>query len=125
MQAVEDALAAGIDRFSYHDRDNMKDAMKDLRLGNALAKEILDACARKTFQGFITRSRSTRNRLDAAKELKRLVFYSNIVVAPLLEDVKVNIHPDSKNIIFLFNVIVAPLLEDLKVSWQPNPMKYV
>ncbi len=89
-QAIEDALAAGIDRFSFHDRDTVKAAMKDLRLGNALAREILDACARKSFQGFITRSRSHRNRLDSAKELKKLVFYSNIVVAALLEDVKVS-----------------------------------
>ncbi|KAK9831616.1 hypothetical protein WJX74_002584 [Apatococcus lobatus] len=85
---VEDALAAGIDRFSFTDRDNVKGAIKDLRLGNALAKEILDTCARKTFQGFITRSRSQSNRLESAKELKRLVYYSNIVVAPLLDDIK-------------------------------------
>ena len=91
MQVVEDALAAGIDRFSFTDRDNVKGAVKDLKLGDELAKEILDACARKTFQGFITRSRSQSNRLEAAKELKRLVYYSNIVVAPLLEDVKVRI----------------------------------
>ena len=82
-------MAAGIDRFSFADRDNVKGAMKDLRLGNALAKELLDACSRKTFQGFITRSRSQSNRLEAAKELKRLVYFSNIVVAALLDDVKV------------------------------------
>jgi len=38
---------------------------------------------------YITQSRNTRNRLDAAKELKKLVFFSNIVVAPLLDDLKV------------------------------------
>ena len=45
---------------------------------------------RKIFLGFITRSRSQRDRLEGAKELKRLVFYSNIVVAPLLEDCNVS-----------------------------------
>ena len=39
--------------------------------------------------GFITRSRNVRNRLDGAKELKKLVYFSNIVVAPLLEDLRV------------------------------------
>ena len=29
-----------------------------------------------------------RNKLDGAKELKKMVFFSNIVVAPLLEDLK-------------------------------------
>ena len=41
------------------------------------------------FLKFITQSRNTRNRLDSAKELKKLVYFSNIVVAPLLEDLKV------------------------------------
>lgn len=44
---------------------------------------------RRYFTQFVTQSRNTRNRLDAAKELKKLVFFSNIVVAPLLEDLKV------------------------------------
>lgn len=39
--------------------------------------------------GFVTRSRNTRNRVDGAKELKKLVYFSNIVVSPLLEDLKV------------------------------------
>ena len=45
---------------------------------------------RKIFLGFTTCSRSQRDRLEGAKELKRLVFYSNIVVAPLLEDCNVS-----------------------------------
>ena len=38
---------------------------------------------------YIAKSRNERNRLDAAKELKKMVYFSNIVVAPLLEDLKV------------------------------------
>ena len=34
------------------------------------------------------RSRNKRDRLEAAKELKALVFFSNIVVSALLEDVQ-------------------------------------
>ena len=44
----------------------------------------------RAFLGFITRSRNVRNRLDGAKELKKLVYFSNIVVAPLLEDLQVS-----------------------------------
>lgn len=40
-------------------------------------------------QAYIGRSRNKRDRLEAAKELKALVFFSNIVVAALLEDVQV------------------------------------
>ena len=90
-QAVEDAINAGIDRFSFDDRDRVKTAQKELRISDSLAKEILDTVSRKAFTGFITRSRSQRDRLEAAKELKKLVFFSNIVVAPLLEDVQVSV----------------------------------
>ena len=34
-----------------------------------------------------------RNKLDGAKELKKMVFFSNIVVAPMLEDMQVMIDP--------------------------------
>ena len=88
-QAVEDAVNAGIDRFSFDDRDNVKRSQKELRIPEDLAKEILDTVARKAFIQFISRSRSQRDRLEAAKELKRMVFFSNIVVAPLLEDTQV------------------------------------
>ena len=44
---------------------------------------------RRAFLGFVTRSRNVRNRLDGAKELKKLVYFSNIVVSPLLEDLLV------------------------------------
>jgi hypothetical protein len=53
------------------------------------ARQVLKDAARKHFLQFITQSRNTRNRLDASKELKKLVFFSNIVVTPLLEDLKV------------------------------------
>ena len=46
-------------------------------------------CVGRGFMGFVTRSRNTRNRVDGAKELKKLVYFSNIVVSPLLEDLKV------------------------------------
>lgn len=89
VQAVEDAMKAGIDRFGFAERENVERIKKDLRLNTALAKSILDDVARRAFLAFISRSRTKSNRLDAAKELKGLVFFSNIVVAPLLEDVDV------------------------------------
>ena len=90
LQAVEDALNAGIDRFSFDDRDSVKRSKKELRVSDALAQEILDRVSRKALLQFVTRSRGQRDRLEAAKELKRLVFFSNIVVANLLDDVQVS-----------------------------------
>ena len=53
MQAVDDALNAGIDRFSFDDRERVKKAKKDLRITDAMAKEILDKQARYSWQGLI------------------------------------------------------------------------
>lgn len=37
---------------------------------------------------YIKRARAQPNRIEQAKELKKMVFFSNMVVRPLLEDVK-------------------------------------
>lgn len=91
MQAVEDALNAGHERFSFDDRDNVKKVIQDVRLDTEIAKEILSNTARKAFMGFISRSRNKANKLEAAKELKALVYFSNLVVTPLLEDINVSL----------------------------------
>ena len=88
-------MKAGIDRFGFAERENVERVKKDLRLDSALAKGILNDVAKKAFMAFVSRSRTKSNRLDAAKELKGLVFFSNIVVAPLLEDVDVSCSPST------------------------------
>ncbi|KAK9839292.1 hypothetical protein WJX81_005958 [Elliptochloris bilobata] len=88
QQVVEDAMNAGIERFGFADREAVRRSQRDLRLEPALAREVLSNAARKAFQAYIGRSRNKRDRLEAAKELKGLVFFSNIVVAALLEDVQ-------------------------------------
>jgi hypothetical protein len=82
-------MKAGIDRFGFAERENVERTQRDLRIDTEMAKETLDSVARRAFLAFISRSRTKSNRLDAAKELKGLVYFSNIVVAPLLEDLKV------------------------------------
>jgi hypothetical protein len=43
---------------------------------------------RAIFLSYIKRARAQPNRIEQAKELKKMVFFSNMVVRPLLEDVK-------------------------------------
>ena len=91
---MEDALAAGVDRFDTTDRVNVRNMQRALRLDEPIAKELLDVAARKAFQGFITRSRlktsgQGQGQHSGSKELKSMVFFSNVCVAPLLEDIKV------------------------------------
>ncbi len=84
-------MRAGIDRFGFAEREAVERSRRELRLESATAAEILDSVARRAFLAFVSRSRTKSNRLDSAKELKALVYFSNIVVAPLLEDLKVRV----------------------------------
>lgn len=86
--AVSSALGAGIDHFGFEDRAAVKSAFEGLRLDRSVAKDILAEVARKYLLQFVSMSRNQRDRIAAAKELKKMVLFSNIVVAPLVEDLK-------------------------------------
>jgi hypothetical protein len=86
---VDEAMDGGYQRFQPQDRERVRAVRKDVRLEAAQAQQILDASARRRMLTYVTRARSQKNKLEGAKELKAMVFFSNIVVAPLLHDIKV------------------------------------
>lgn len=86
--AIDDALSASIENFSEEDKKNVRKAMDELRTPPEMAKKILEQSVRQAFLKYISQSRLKANRLEAAKELKKMVFFSNIVVSPLLDEVK-------------------------------------
>lgn len=85
---LDEVLEVGFDNFGKRERDAVTKAMRELRISPEMGKEMLDKSVRKLFLQYVTASRLKQNRLDAAKELKKMVFFSNIVVAPVLEDIK-------------------------------------
>ena len=89
LQVVDDALSAGLDKFEVQDRERVRKSQRDLRISETLAKDILGTSARRSFTGYITKSRMHRDRLEAAKELKKMVYFSNFIVGPLLEETQV------------------------------------
>lgn len=54
-----------------------------------MAMSVLTTSARQAFMKYVSQSRLRPNKLEAAKELKKMVLFSNIVVAPLIQDIKV------------------------------------
>ena len=86
--ALDEALSVKYDAFGQRERNIVLTAIKELRINKDMAKEMLAVSTKNLFLQYITASRLKQNRLDAAKELKRMVFFSNIVIAPLLEDIK-------------------------------------
>jgi len=87
-KAVSNALAAGVDRFSMDDRSSIKNAMEAVKLGRDAAKEILDDVARKYLLKYISTSRTQKDRISSAKEIKKMIFFSNLVLTPVVGDMK-------------------------------------
>lgn len=87
-KTVSSALAAGVDRFSPDDRNSITAAMEAVKLSRDAAKEILDDVARKYLLKYISTSRSQKDRISSAKEIKKMIFFSNLVLTPVVGDLK-------------------------------------
>ena len=87
-KTVSNALAAGVDRFSFDDRESIQKAMDAVKLARDAAKEIVDDVARKYLLKYISTSRTQKDRISAAKEIKKMIFFSNLVLAPVVGDLK-------------------------------------
>ena len=86
--AVAAALAAGSDGFSPQDEAKVAEARRAVRLDPEVARSILSDQARKAFLSAISKSRSARSREAQGQELRQMVIFSNVVVAPLLKDLR-------------------------------------
>ncbi|GAQ87464.1 chloroplast inner envelope translocon protein [Klebsormidium nitens] len=85
---IDEALSESIDAVTPHALDLVHNSKQNLRLDQDMAVNILSRAVRAIFLSYIKRARAQPNRLETAKELKKMVFFSNMVVRPLLEDVK-------------------------------------
>ena len=85
---VSNALAAGVDRFSMDDRASIKNAMEAVKLARDAAKEIVDDVARKYLLKYISTSRTQKDRISSAKEIKKMIFFSNLVLTPVVGDLE-------------------------------------
>ncbi|KAL6774241.1 hypothetical protein ACKKBG_A24285 [Auxenochlorella protothecoides x Auxenochlorella symbiontica] len=87
-QTLDKALAAGAEGFGLRERGAVRDARRDLRLDPSIARRLLAAAGRRHLLQFITNARKTKSRVDGAKELKRMVLFSSVVLAPLVDDLR-------------------------------------
>ena len=84
--AVRAALSVPTEAFTPQLRDRCKTAKANVRLDDETALKILGAEARKQLNAFIRTSKSIRNKTDAQKEIRKMVFYNQGVVTPLVSD---------------------------------------
>ncbi|KAL8102151.1 hypothetical protein AgCh_026877 [Apium graveolens] len=64
------------------------EAAYGLRLTRDVAMSIASKAVRKIFISYIQRSRATGSRIEAAKELKKMIAFNNLVVTSLVADIK-------------------------------------
>eukprot|EP01025_Chloroclados_australasicus_P017172 TRINITY_DN18743_c1_g1_i1.p1 TRINITY_DN18743_c1_g1~~TRINITY_DN18743_c1_g1_i1.p1 ORF type:complete len:1134 (-),score=210.36 TRINITY_DN18743_c1_g1_i1:514-3858(-) len=93
---VQEAMDQGIERFGLDDKDKVKKCIDNVRIDRNTAKEELKHLSHKELQKYIAQSRMQKDRLSQAKELKKMVFFSNIVIAPLLEVVNEGMEQEEK-----------------------------
>ena len=81
-------IAGGVSGFGANDRTETRNMQKKLRLKDTVALELMKDYELAILKSFDTTSRSKANRVESAKELRNMVFFSNTVITPLLEDIK-------------------------------------
>eukprot|EP00213_Chloropicon_mariensis_P007055 CAMPEP_0197476304 /NCGR_PEP_ID=MMETSP1309-20131121/7614_1 /TAXON_ID=464262 /ORGANISM="Genus nov. species nov., Strain RCC998" /LENGTH=1060 /DNA_ID=CAMNT_0043016527 /DNA_START=245 /DNA_END=3427 /DNA_ORIENTATION=+ len=93
---LNDILTVTADAFGSSEIMRLRKAVNNLRLEKDLALELASRKARQQMMTMVQRVRSQRNQVDAAQELKKIVFYSNFVLTPLVEEIDPSIAEENK-----------------------------
>ena len=87
-EAVDRALSSGTEAFGAEQANAVRGVQGDLRLPDDLALETLNIKIRSIFQAFVQKARAQKNQKDAAKELRKMVFFNANCVCKLIEPLK-------------------------------------
>ncbi|CAM6105340.1 unnamed protein product [Calypogeia fissa] len=87
-KVVDEAISAGVDGYDADMRGAVRNSVTGLRLTQEAAMEIASKAIRAVFVTYVKRSRSAGNRVESARELKKMIIFSNLVVSELIADIK-------------------------------------
>lgn len=87
-KVVKEAIASGVDGYDADVKQAVKKAAYGLRLTRQLAMSIAGKAVRKIFVSYIQRARAAGGRTEAARELKKMIAFNNLVVTELVSDIK-------------------------------------
>ncbi|XXG39938.1 hypothetical protein AAC387_Pa01g0770 [Persea americana] len=87
-KVVKDAIAAGVDGYDADVRASVRKASQGLRLKRDAAMAIASKAVRMMYVNYIKRSRAAGSRIEAAKELKKMIAFNTLVVTELIADIK-------------------------------------
>jgi hypothetical protein len=115
---VGDAVYSGIGGYDHDVKLAVKKAAYGLRLSREVAMSIASKAVRKVFMTFIKRSKSAEHQQDAAKELKEMLMFNQLVVNELLSDIKGEEEKESESSISTPIVEVVTDSESESNSWD-------
>ncbi|KAF5727299.1 hypothetical protein HS088_TW22G00992 [Tripterygium wilfordii] len=87
-KVVKDAIASGVDGYDADVKKAVRKAAHGLRLTREAAMSIASKAVRRIFMNYIRQARAAENRTQAAKTLKQLIAFNNLVVTDLVADIK-------------------------------------
>ncbi|XP_050218025.1 protein TIC110, chloroplastic [Mercurialis annua] len=87
-KVVKEAIASGVDGYDMDVKKAVRKAAHGLRLTRDAAMSIASKAVRKIFMNYIKRARTSDNRTEAAKELKKMIAFNTLVVTELVADIK-------------------------------------
>ncbi|KAL4558429.1 hypothetical protein LXL04_036629 [Taraxacum kok-saghyz] len=87
-KVVKEAIASGVDGYDADVKQSVRKAAYGLRLTRDIAMSIAGKAVRKIFVSYVQRSRSAGGRTEAARELKKMIAFNNLVVTELVSDIK-------------------------------------
>ncbi|KAF5744458.1 hypothetical protein HS088_TW07G00029 [Tripterygium wilfordii] len=87
-KVVKDAIASGVDGYDVDVKKAVRKAAHGLRLTLEAAMSITSKAVRRIFINYIRQARAAENRTQAAKTLKQLIAFNNLVVTDLVADIK-------------------------------------
>ncbi|KAL6883554.1 hypothetical protein ACP4OV_010968 [Aristida adscensionis] len=86
-KVVKEALAS-VDGYDANRREAVRKAAQSLNLKKEAVMAIVSKAVRRLFLSYIQRAKAGGNRIETAKELKKLISFNTVVVSELLADIK-------------------------------------
>ncbi|KAM0854929.1 hypothetical protein ACQ4PT_050107 [Festuca glaucescens] len=86
-KVVKEAIVS-VDGYNADRREAVRKAAQSLNLKKEAAMTIFSKAVRKLFLNYIQRAKAAGNRIEQAKELKKLISFNTVVVSELLADIK-------------------------------------
>lgn len=94
-KVVDEALGAGTDGYDADMKRTIQRTSRGLRLSPQMALDLTKKAVKGVFISYVRRAKGAGSAVETARELKKLVLFSNLTVSELLDDIRGGIPADA------------------------------